>query len=501
MKFNSSVCLLLLFILAGASKFAWSTPVIVQFGADGGADIVATDQDLFSQALGSFTLNSNLASGIAYSTSLPTPTSFNGATSQTGNAGKANVDDIGAGGDVDAINIFYSAITELNGMVVWEDFDKGTVANFETNIQSNGSGDIFTNPDSGYRYLIQKESTGDWYISNQVSAFSSNNYFGVGMQTPASSLTWSNFTPHNAGAAIIGSSAIIDLADVGSVGIYFQVHGTGTGTLGMRLRYFKAELSTSGNADTVFASDPITKPDATAGQAYTSSVTADASDPDGDPLTFVKNSGPAWLNIAPNGSLSGTPAVSDVGGKSWSVTVTDDKNASATAVLNFSVTAGSGGFGDNSNPSGWMAFLDLYGLSSTPFTDTDGDGQEDMIEFAFGGNPTDANDKGVLPTLSLSQNDTLDFSFLQTSQSSPGISCPTMRRTRRSMPRRRILHFFSRMSWLPIPPTTVLTSPTHCAKTHSVSSTPSIAESGNLRPPSMIPTMTAILPTRLLTIR
>ena len=63
----------------------------------------------------------------------------------------------------------------------------------------------------------------------------------------------------------------------------------------------------------VFTSDPISKPDGTAGQPYSGSLSGSASDPDGDPLTFAKVSGPAWLTVAANGSLSGTPWASDQG--------------------------------------------------------------------------------------------------------------------------------------------------------------------------------------------
>jgi autotransporter-associated beta strand protein len=56
--------------------------------------------------------------------------------------------------------------------------------------------------------------------------------------------------------------------------------------------------------------------------AYTAS--ASATDPDtGDSLTFSKASGPSWVSIAANGSISGTPALANVGTNNVQIRVTD----------------------------------------------------------------------------------------------------------------------------------------------------------------------------------
>ena len=47
----------------------------------------------------------------------------------------------------------------------------------------------------------------------------------------------------------------------------------------------------------------------------------------GDTLTYSKVSGPAWLSVASNGALSGTPGNSDVGANSFTVKVTDAAGA------------------------------------------------------------------------------------------------------------------------------------------------------------------------------
>jgi hypothetical protein len=65
-------------------------------------------------------------------------------------------------------------------------------------------------------------------------------------------------------------------------------------------------------------------PHAQAGSAYAASLASAASDADsGDTLTFTKLAGPAWLTVAPNGDLGGTPASGDVGATTIRVRATD----------------------------------------------------------------------------------------------------------------------------------------------------------------------------------
>jgi hypothetical protein len=93
------------------------------------------------------------------------------------------------------------------------------------------------------------------------------------------------------------------------------------------------------NSPPAFTSDPIAKPNAAQGQAYSGSLSANASDPDGDPLTFVKSAGPAWLSVAANGALSGTPGTSNVGLNSFTVTVFDGRGGADTATVEINVIA------------------------------------------------------------------------------------------------------------------------------------------------------------------
>jgi hypothetical protein len=93
------------------------------------------------------------------------------------------------------------------------------------------------------------------------------------------------------------------------------------------------------NRAPAFTADPIVKLAATEDAAYSGSLAADASDPDfGDTRTFAKISGPSWLSVATDGSLSGIPSNSDVGSNSFTVRVTDAAGLSDDAALSVTVT-------------------------------------------------------------------------------------------------------------------------------------------------------------------
>jgi hypothetical protein len=94
------------------------------------------------------------------------------------------------------------------------------------------------------------------------------------------------------------------------------------------------------NTAPVFRSGSLSTPAATAGTAYSASIAADASDADvpyGDVLTFTKASGPAWLTIAANGALSGTPSATNAGGNVFVFQATDLEGLYATATLTVQV--------------------------------------------------------------------------------------------------------------------------------------------------------------------
>jgi hypothetical protein len=90
----------------------------------------------------------------------------------------------------------------------------------------------------------------------------------------------------------------------------------------------------------VFTANPIVAATASEGVAYTGATLAGtATDADsGDSITYSKVSGPSWLSVASNGTLSGTPPSGSAGLNSFVVRATDTSSATADATLEITVT-------------------------------------------------------------------------------------------------------------------------------------------------------------------
>lgn len=95
------------------------------------------------------------------------------------------------------------------------------------------------------------------------------------------------------------------------------------------------------NDDPAFLVDPILLAGASEEEAFLGETLAGrASDPDvGDTLTYSKVSGPAWLNVASTGELSGTPPADSAGTNIFVVKATDTSNSEVTASLEIDVAA------------------------------------------------------------------------------------------------------------------------------------------------------------------
>lgn len=92
------------------------------------------------------------------------------------------------------------------------------------------------------------------------------------------------------------------------------------------------------NTPPMFTSQIITGAGATQGVAYSGTIAGQATEADaGDTLTYAKLSGPAWLAVAANGALSGTPPAEEEGVQEFVVTATDGSGATATAILNITL--------------------------------------------------------------------------------------------------------------------------------------------------------------------
>jgi len=93
------------------------------------------------------------------------------------------------------------------------------------------------------------------------------------------------------------------------------------------------------NRPPVFLRNPFTAPSANAGELYSASIVTNASDPNGNAMTFAMVSGPTWLGLNANGTVSGTPYSANVGTNIFVVSVADTYGMSNTATMNLPVTA------------------------------------------------------------------------------------------------------------------------------------------------------------------
>ena len=87
----------------------------------------------------------------------------------------------------------------------------------------------------------------------------------------------------------------------------------------------------------LFISNPVTMPSAVAAVPYSGTLSSQATSPQGDLITFSKTSGPAWLAVAPDGTLSGTPTDSDIGTNIFIVSLSDTNGFSASATMKLPV--------------------------------------------------------------------------------------------------------------------------------------------------------------------
>ncbi len=82
--------------------------------------------------------------------------------------------------------------------------------------------------------------------------------------------------------------------------------------------------------------EALSLPRGRVGSEYSAKLTSVASDPESDPLYFMKVSGPDWMNVALDGTLSGTPGSNDVGSNASTIQVTAI-GGSTQKVVNISV--------------------------------------------------------------------------------------------------------------------------------------------------------------------
>jgi hypothetical protein len=125
---------------------------------------------------------------------------------------------------------------------------------------------------------------------------------------------------------------------------------------------------------------PISKASHSPDLLYSESLADDATDPEGDTLTFTKLDGPTWLTVSSNGTLSGIPGNLEAGLNRWKIQVDDGHGGIDTTTLEIVVA--------ETDYSVWIVVSNgLDGADAVYDADSDGDGMDNLTEYALGGNP------------------------------------------------------------------------------------------------------------------
>ena len=114
------------------------------------------------------------------------------------------------------------------------------------------------------------------------------------------------------------------------IGYGWTYSGPPVDALAGGLTAFRLRRNLTENVQPVFLRSLIDGGTALIGESYSGSLTDQARDDNGDVMRFRVTAGPEWLKVAPGGSLSGFPAISDKGLNQWIVEVSDGSSV-ATA--------------------------------------------------------------------------------------------------------------------------------------------------------------------------
>ncbi len=169
-------------------------------------------------------------------------------------------------------------------------------------------------------------------------------------------------------------------------GRYVKVTMTGNNSDGSGwLGFWEAQIWGPINEPPSFTTHPINEIDATEGTVYSSTLADNASDPESGSLTFSKDSGPKWLAVAPDGTLSGVPTDSISGTDTFTIRVTDTGGLSDTATMTIQVAniySGVRGTEDLAGLAAQWLSLDCVDVPACNGADLDGDDDVTVSDFS-----------------------------------------------------------------------------------------------------------------------
>ncbi len=193
-----------------------------------------------------------------------------------------------------------------------------------------------------------------------------------------------------------------ELSDVGN-NVFTVQANDGAGGITQATLNIPVDLSMAPS----FNTEQLSKDNAVENTTYHASIANDASDLDGDPLNFAKLSGPRWLTVATDGSLSGQPSADDIGINTFTFVVNDGFGGTGSATLTIYVGAASGGYPQyRKTPTAdeWALSFALADTDKDAEANPDGDHLDNFHEYAFGGDPTKRHNEQVVKEIEIIGN-------------------------------------------------------------------------------------------------
>ena len=264
-----------------------------------------------------------------------------------------------ASSQVSANTVIFSDSFE-SGLGNWQNISVGDNKNWTRD--SEGTSSSNTGPSTGANgssyYVYLETSSGQAYESGDVAILESSSLSSSGIQLSfkyhmygsnmgtlsvdiLSAGSWINDIWSTSGQQHTGNNsaytaATIDLSSYNVSKIRFRATAAGGYMGDMAIDDVVISAAPSGPVAPEFVSNPLIKSDARQDVNYNDTIAADASDANGDPILYSKISGPEWLIVAADGSLSGIPTINDIGVNSFIVEASDG-SLSSTTTLNIDV--------------------------------------------------------------------------------------------------------------------------------------------------------------------
>ena len=151
-------------------------------------------------------------------------------------------------------------------------------------------------------------------------------------------------------------------------------------------------------ARSIFSAARFNTARAVVNQAYADTLAPKVTAPRG--ATFTRDGkGPAWLKVVPDGTLSGTPGISDIGINAWDITVntTDANNLPVMESAELLIFVEASGYNDWWQKQNGYTALGIPAIQSGPAGDDDGDGLSNFFEYVTGSDPLLASSDPLLP--------------------------------------------------------------------------------------------------------